>query len=87
MDLEREIRSFIEENFLYGESGGALEAEASLLESGVMDSTGVLELVTHLEAAYGIVVRDDELLPENLDSIRNLVEFVGRKRGLPAVEG
>ena len=85
--IEEDLRRFIEENFLYGEGGDALRADVSLLESGVIDSTGVLELIAHLEAAYGIRVLDDELVPENLDSIRSLASFVERKQGLRSAEG
>ncbi|MCC6640532.1 MAG: acyl carrier protein [Deltaproteobacteria bacterium] len=84
--IEDALRRFIEENFLYGESGDALGAHTSLLESGVIDSTGVLELIAHLEAAYGIRVLDDELIPENLDSIRSLASFVERKQGRRVAE-
>lgn len=78
--IEDGLRRFIEENFLYERESALLRAEDSLLETGVIDSTGVLELVGHLETEYGIRVLDDELVPENLDSIRSLVAFVERKR-------
>jgi acyl carrier protein len=78
-ELRQELRSFIVDHFLFGDSG-KLEDNASLLEGGVVDSTGVLELVTHLENAYGFKVADDELIPDNLDSIESLAQFVARKR-------
>ena len=78
--MESEIRNFLAENFPLGEDPGSLPADASLLEAGVIDSTGVLELVGFIEATYGVQVEDDELLPENLDSITNVVAFVERKR-------
>jgi acyl carrier protein len=84
--IEDGLRRFIEENFLYERESTRLRAEDSLLETGVIDSTGVLELVAHLEAEYGIHVLDDELVPENLDSIRSLVAFVGRKRATGPAE-
>ena len=78
--LEDELRRFIVENFLYGRDDGGLKAEDSLLGKGVIDSTGVLELIAHLEQRYGIEVRDEDLVPENLDSLRNLVRFVESRR-------
>jgi acyl carrier protein len=77
-DLERIVREFIIENFTF-EDDGSLTPEASLLESGVIDSTGVLELITFVEETYGIKVEDNEIVPENLDSIRNVASFVDRR--------
>lgn len=79
-----QIRQFILTNFLFGEESGLPEASASLLKSGVVDSTGVLELVDFLEADLGIEVAAEETLPDNLDSIDNLTRFVMRKRGAAA---
>jgi acyl carrier protein len=76
------IRQHIVNSFLYGKDDG-LQNDASLLASGVLDSTGVLELVAHLESSYGIKVRDDELIPENLDSINAIVAFLSRKQAAP----
>lgn len=67
------------ENFLFGEDDG-LRPDDSFLERGIIDSTGVLELVGFLERRFGIRVEDHELLPANLDSIRGLVRFIERKR-------
>jgi acyl carrier protein len=78
--MEAQIRSFLAENFPLGEDPGKLDADASLLEAGIIDSTGVLELVGFVEENFGIRVEDEELLPENLDSIQNIVSFVERKR-------
>ncbi|MFO1426569.1 MAG: hypothetical protein U1F11_06270 [Steroidobacteraceae bacterium] len=79
MELRSEIRSFIEKNYLLGQSNGFAD-DASLLEHQVMDSTGVLELVSFLESQYGVLVADEELVPENLDSIELIAQFVLRKR-------
>ncbi len=76
--MEQQIRSYIVENFLFGEDDG-IDSSESLLESGVMDSTGVMELVMFLEKSFKIEVEDEDLVPENLDSIRNIGEFVARK--------
>ena len=72
------IRAFVIENFLYGDAEG-LEDSHSLLEEGIVDSTGILQLVTYLEKEFSIVVADDELVPENLDSIDRINNFLKRK--------
>lgn len=73
-----EIRDFIVKTFLFGQEL-ELEDDASLLENGVIDSTGVLELVLHLEETYHVKVRDGELVPENLNSIDAIVAYLARK--------
>ncbi len=77
--LEDDLRHFMIDNFLYGRSEG-LSNNDSFLGMGIIDSTGVLELVSFLEAHYGIVIEDSDLVPENLDSINELVRFVEKKR-------
>jgi acyl carrier protein len=77
--IAREIKEFVVTNFLFGQQGTGLADDQSFLESGVIDSTGVLELVAFLEQRYAISVADRELLPENLDSIQNVSRFVARK--------
>lgn len=76
-----QVRTFILMNLLFGDESKIPDHKDSLLESGLVDSTGVLELVDFLETDMGIVVADDETLPANLDSIENLTQFVMRKRG------
>ena len=75
-----EIRTFITRNFLFGQEGNRFADDQSLLESGIVDSTGLLELVAFIEEQYGFSVGDAELVPENLDSLRNISQFVSRKR-------
>lgn len=77
--LATEIREFIVSNFLFGQAGDGFADEQSFLESGIIDSTGLLELVSFIESRYGISVGDRELVPENLDSLRNVSQFVARK--------
>jgi acyl carrier protein len=77
--IEQEIRQFIIDNFLFGELEAKLFNDDSLLDRGIIDSTGVLELVTFLEDKYGMKIQDDELVPKNLDSVNGLVQFVNRK--------
>jgi acyl carrier protein len=77
--IAREIRQFVITNFLFGQDDGALADSKSFLEGGIIDSTGVLELVAFLEQRFSISVGDRELLPENLDSVDNAAHFVARK--------
>ena len=74
-----ELFRIIRDNFIAGRSDVELGFEDSLIEGGVIDSTGVLELVTFIEERFGIKVEDEELVPENLDSIKNLLDFLHRK--------
>jgi acyl carrier protein len=78
-DISLAVRRFIGENFMFRDDGDAITHDASLLEAGIIDSTGVLELVCFLETTFGIEVQDDEMLPENLDSIRAISTYVSRK--------
>jgi acyl carrier protein len=80
VNIQQEIREFIIANFLFGQDGAALDDTKSFLESGIIDSTGVLELVAFLEQHFGITVADRELLPENLDSVANATRFVTQKQ-------
>jgi acyl carrier protein len=77
--IGQEIRQFIINNFLFGELDAKMSNDDSLLDRGIIDSTGVLELVEFLEEKYVIKVQDDELVPQNLDSVNSLVQFVNRK--------
>jgi acyl carrier protein len=77
-DTAGPVRRFVIENFLFGRDT-ELGDQDSFLESGIVDSTGVLQLVSFLESTYGIQVRDEELLPENLDSIDRISEYLTRK--------
>ena len=78
--IAAEVRRFILENFLFGQDDQGLENDASLLDNGIMDSTGVLELVSYLEQHFRIKVEDIELVPENLDSVNRLTDFIQRKQ-------
>ena len=78
-DISLAVRRFIGENFLFRDDADAIAQDASLLDAGIIDSTGVLELVCFLETSFGIEVGDDEMLPENLDSIRAIASYVDRK--------
>ncbi len=76
--LKDKIRQFIVENFLFGDGNG-LKDDTSFLDQGIIDSTGILELVSFLEEEFSISVEDEELIPENLDSIMNVVAYLERK--------
>ena len=78
--IQKQIRDFIVGNFLFDDSGSDLEETDSFLEKGIIDSTGVLELVSFIEGTYGIRVEDEELVPENLDTIRDVTAYVLKKR-------
>lgn len=81
MDYIGAIRAFIVENFLFGEDAAWLGEDTSFLESGVIDSTGILEVITFIEETFGIHVEDEEIVPENLDSLKKLAAFLARKNG------
>lgn len=78
--VERDIREFLAANYFLGEDPSALPGDSSLIEAGLIDSTGVLELVGFLEERFDLRITNEELLPENLDSIDNIVAFVEQKR-------
>lgn len=79
MTTVERVRAFIVDNF-YVEDGEVPPDEASLLELGVVDSTGVLEVIAFIQDDLGVTVEDREILPENLDSIANIAAFVARKQ-------
>ena len=78
-DNINKIRAFIFENFLFDEKDDALQNDASFLEQGIIDSTGVLELVEWLEEEFDMTVDDEELIPENLDSVNLLSAYIAGK--------
>jgi len=78
-NIQKTFRNFIIENFLF-QGDDNLKEHTSFLENGIIDSTGVLELVAFIEETYGISVDDDEIVPENLDSISNITKYIQRKQ-------
>jgi acyl carrier protein len=80
MKLTKEILNFIQESFLFAHQSIALTTSDSLLEKGIIDSTGVLELISFIENQYQIQIKDEEILPENLDSIERITQFIKRKQ-------
>ena len=81
METRNELREFIFNNFLMARSDIELQDSDSLYNKGIIDSTGILELVEFVEEKYKVHFEDEELVPENLDSINNICSFIERKRG------
>ena len=79
MDTINKIRTFIFDNFLFDADDDALENDMSFLEQGIIDSTGVLELTEWLEEEFGFSVADGEIVPENLDSVNLLNDYIAKK--------
>ncbi|MDO8356005.1 MAG: acyl carrier protein [Nitrospirota bacterium] len=78
--IETELRKYILDKLLFGRTEVALSGDASFLESGIIDSTGVLELVSFLEEQFQVKVEDEDLIPANLDSINAITRYVEKKR-------
>lgn len=87
MPVRAEVRKFIVENFMFGQENQDFSDAASMLENGLIDSTGVLELVAFVEEKYGISVADEDLVPANFDSVDNLAEYVLKEAGLTEPRG
>ena len=79
--LESSVKQFVAEKFMFGQGADTLTHDTSFLELGLIDSTGVLELVMFLEQQFDIKVGDEEIVPDNLDSVRKIGAYVLRKRG------
>jgi acyl carrier protein len=79
--IEPIVRQFVADNFLFSENADVLDENDSLIAGGVIDSTGILELVSFLESEFEIEIADEELVPDNLDSVAKIRAFVGRKLG------
>jgi acyl carrier protein len=80
MSIEAKIRDYILENYLFTDDQSALSNQESFLDKGIIDSTGIMEVIMFLEEEFGISVEDEEMIPENLDSVNNIVAFVNRKQ-------
>ena len=78
-ELASDLRRFVDDNFLFGVDTEYSDGD-SFLEQGIIDSTGVLELIAHLESTYNIPIGDEDLVPEDLDSITGLTRFIASKR-------
>lgn len=81
MSVEATLRTFILENYLFTDDQSALDNNDSFLNKGIIDSTGILEVIFFIEETFDIKVADEEMVPENLDSVANLTAFIARKKG------
>jgi acyl carrier protein len=81
MSARQTLRTFILENYLFTDDASALADADSFLEKGILDSTGIMEVIFFIEEQFGIKVEDEEMIPDNLDSIDHLVAFIERKKG------
>jgi acyl carrier protein len=79
MSAEAKIRNYILENYLFTDDQAALDNADSFLNKGILDSTGILEVIYFLEDDFGIKIEDEEMIPENLDSVDNILSFLERK--------
>jgi len=80
MNDSSKVRDFVVKNFLFGD-GESLKDDTSFIKEGIIDSTGILELIMFLEETYGIEIKDTELVPDNMDSLQNIARFVQKKTG------
>jgi acyl carrier protein len=80
MSVEAKVKDFIVENYLFTNDQSALDSGDSFLEKGILDSTGILEVIYFLEEEFKIKVEDEEMIPENLDSVNNIVAFIDKKK-------
>lgn len=79
MDIENKIRAYVEENFLRSSGGGNLSNDESLLESGILDSAGIFELVVFLEKEFGVTINDEDIVVDNFENIACITRFVQSK--------
>lgn len=82
MSEEEQIRGYIAQNLMFGEENTHLDPDASLLDMGIVDSVAVMELVLYVEEHFGLSVADDEIVPDNFDSIAKLASYVRSKRAM-----
>jgi len=80
MEIESKIRAYIAENLLFSDNGFPYSDDTSFLQEGIVDSIGVMEVVTFIEGAFNITVDDHELIPDNLDSVAQLANFIRSKK-------
>ncbi len=78
--IKLRVRQFIEDNYLFGEDSTSLKDADSLLEAGLIDSTGILELLAFLESEFGVKILDEEVVPDNFDSIVTITSYISGKQ-------
>jgi acyl carrier protein len=79
-EIQGKVRDFVKQNFVLAASGAEIGTSDSLTKLGLIDSTGVLELIAYIEETFGIKIRDDETVPDNLDSLDRITAFIQRKK-------
>lgn len=84
MNVEKEVRGFILENYLFTDDESELSNTDLFLEIGILDSTGIMELIYFIEDEFEVKVEDKEMIPENLGSVERVVSFVQRKQSATA---
>jgi len=77
--IEERIRAYIAENILFSGNGYPHADDTSFLEEGIVDSMGIMELVTFVDESFGITVEDEEVVPDNFDSVSRLAAYIRRK--------
>lgn len=80
-DIKKKLRDFVAETFMVGDENENLGDSDSFMQTGIIDSTGVLELASFVEQEFNLTIEDDEMTPSNLDSIESLAGFIARKTG------
>ena len=80
MSTEAKVRGYILDNFLFTDDESALSNSDSFLEKGLVDSTGILEIIAFIEDDFNLTVEDEEMVPENLDSVDSLLVFIEKKQ-------
>ena len=83
METSDKLKEFFKENFMV-DLDSDLSDDKSFLENGIIDSTGVLELVTFIEEAFSVKIEDDEIIPDNLDSLENIIKYINQKKSIIA---
>ena len=79
VDIKQGVREYIINNFLFGDEDNSFNDDDSFMENSILDSTGILDIILFIEEKYGIKIEDNEILPENLDSLNNLEKFIKTK--------
>ena len=79
VDIKQDLREYIINNFLFGDEDNSFNDDDSFMENSILDSTGILDIILFIEEKYGIKIEDNEILPENLDSLNNLEKFIKTK--------
>lgn len=79
MSTEQKVRDYVLDNYLFTDDQSALKNDESFLDKGIIDSTGIMEVILFLEEEFGIEVEDEEMVPENLDSVNNIVNYIASK--------